>query len=94
MTTPKQTERQTLAERMAWQRTFIGDDGQAVLAAILNRLGFFADDPSVVHPERIAAANWILGEMGIRTINNIEAYVSAIVSSATLNDLRGETDNG
>ncbi len=85
---------QTMTERMAWQRTFNSEDGKAVLAAILNRLGFFADDPSAVHPEMIAAANWILGQMGVLTISNIEAYVGSIVSSATLNDLRGETENG
>lgn len=86
-------DRQTLNERMVWQRTFGGPDGEAVLAALLNRLGFFAEDPAVIHPQLIAVANWILAQMGISTIGNIEAYVSSVVASATLNDLRGDSDN-
>lgn len=88
------SERQTLTERMVWQRTFKGSDGEAVLTALLNRLGFFADDPAVIHPQLIAVANWILAQLGVRTIDNIEAYVGAVVASATLNDLRGDRDNG
>ena len=87
------SDRQTLTERMVWQRTFTGPDGEAVLAAILNRLGFFADDPAMIHPQLIAVANWILAQMGIRTIDNIEAYVGAVVASATLDDLRGDSDH-
>jgi hypothetical protein len=64
MTAPEARVR--LAERELMQRVFCStDDGSAALAVILNRCGYYADDPSVIHPELIAMANWLLWTMGI-----------------------------
>lgn len=82
----------TISERQAWISTFSGDDGRAVLAAILNELGYFSDDPSLIHPAKIATANWILRQMGILTLDNIGPYTDALVSSASINDLRDKGD--
>lgn len=76
----------TTRERQAWRNTFGSPDGRAVLADILNRLGFFADDPSVIKPELTSAANWMLGRLGARTYSNLQAMTDAIVDCGGLQD--------
>lgn len=74
-------------ERMIWQTVFCNDDGKAVLAQIMNKLGAFSQDPHVIDPNLIAVSNWILSKIGILTIPNLNAYVSAIVDSNSGKDI-------
>lgn len=83
----------TIKERQAWRNTFGTPDGKAVLTDILNRLGMFADDPAYIDPQLIAMGNWILGRIGSRTINNLEAYTEAIVDCGGLQDTEKEGEN-
>ena len=83
----------TIKERLAWRNTFGSTDGKAVLTDILTRLGMFADDPAYIDPQLIARGNWILGRIGSRPINNLEAYTEAIVDCGGLQDTEKEGEN-
>ena len=76
----------TVRERQAWRSTFGTQDGKAVLADMLNRLGFYADDPASIKPELIAVANWMLGRLGTRTMSNLASYTEAIIDCGGLQD--------
>ncbi len=82
----------TSLERQAWRNTFGSPDGRAVLADILNRLGFYADDPSAIKPELQAVANWMLGRLGSRTIGNLQAYTDALIDCGGLQDTNDKTE--
>lgn len=82
-----------IKRRKAYQSTFSSEAGQAVLADILNHLGYFSCDPSIVRPELAATANWILNSLGVVTVENLPDYIKAIVSSANNADLTKENDN-
>lgn len=82
----------TTSERQAWRNTFGSADGRAVLMDILNRLGFYADDPSAIKPELQAVANWMLGRIGSRTIGNLQAYTDALIDCGGLQDTEDNTE--
>ncbi len=82
----------TTNERQAWRNTFGSADGRAVLMDILNRLGFYADDPSAIKPELQAVANWMLGRLGSRTIGNLQAYTDALIDCGGLQDTEDNTE--
>lgn len=82
----------TTSERQAWRNTFGSADGRAVLMDILNRLGFYADDPSAIKPELQAVANWMLGRLGSRTIGNLQAYTDALIDCGGLQDTEDNTE--
>ncbi|MDD4574428.1 MAG: hypothetical protein PHR69_09465 [Sphaerochaeta sp.] len=83
----------TRQERLTWQHVFGTPDGKAVLTDILNRLGFFADNPNAISPELTATANWMLGRLGACTLPNLTKYVDAIVDCASTDGTyEGEPD--
>lgn len=82
----------TTSERQSWRNTFGSADGRAVLMDILNRLGFYADDPSAIKPELHAVANWMLGRLGSRTIGNLQAYTDALIDCGGLQDTEDNTE--
>ena len=65
-----------------YQDVFSSSEGEAVLLDILNRCGFFSQDPSIIVPELTAFANWLLGRIGIDTAENLGTYVSSIMQAA------------
>ena len=85
--TDKQEYVAAVQTRQAFQTTFGTPEGKGVLAALLNRLGFFANDPQAIKPELIAVANWILSTLGCVTVDNLGNYIEHIVTSASNQDL-------
>ncbi len=65
-----------------YQDVFSSTQGEAVLLDILNRCGFFSQDPAIIKPELTAFANWLLGRLGIDTVENLGVYVSSIMNAA------------
>lgn len=79
------------AVRKTWQQyrsVFGTQDGRAVLTDLLNDLGWFASDPSVIDPAMIAEANTILRRLGANDITNLERMVDGVMS--TLPAIGGE----
>lgn len=67
----------------AFQMTFGTPYGEVVLTHLLNRLGFFATDPSAIRPENLAVANWILMNLGCySTDRRLQSYVSGLINNA------------
>jgi hypothetical protein len=65
-----------------WHCVFASNDGKAVLAELLNRLGYFNSVPSnsmMPSPELLAVAQWILAQMGIAVVQNIGNLMDALV---------------
>lgn len=78
----KTSEGERKREIAIYQNVFSSSEGEAILLDILNRCGFFSQDPSLINPDLIAFANWLLGRIGIDTVENLGAYVSSIMSAA------------
>lgn len=74
-------------ERRIWQSVFCNSQGKAVLGAILNRMGFFSSDPSIIDPRQIATANWILNQIGSLSVENLPNYVGSLVDTASSLDI-------
>ena len=66
---------------------FDNPQGKSVLAAILNQMGFFSANPSVIDPKQIATCNWMLNQIGSLSVENLGDYVSSIVESASNADI-------
>jgi hypothetical protein len=81
----------TINERKVWQAVFCNPQGEAVLADILNKLGYFSTDQRTVAPEKIAVANWMLSRLGVMNVENITTYMHAVVQTASMN---GTEDRG
>lgn len=75
------------SDRKAYIDTFSSPDGKGVLGDILNRLGYYATDPSFVNPDLIAVANWLLAKMGINTPSNYAKYIENLVDAASFEDV-------
>jgi hypothetical protein len=95
MATEQELERERLDqlhqaefERRIYQDVFCNPNGKAVLADLLNRLGFFSADPSKIDPNQIAVANWLLAKIGIATVSNLSNYVDKIGDAASFIDLQ------
>lgn len=77
----EQKEQRRLSE--AFRMTFCNPYGEIVLTHLLNRLGYFATDPSVVKPELTSVANWILMELGVYSTNeSLERFVGSLLKTA------------
>lgn len=76
-----------LETRKLFIRVFDHPDGRTVLTAILNRLGYFSNEPQRIHPELIAAANWILSCCGVAVPSNLFTMVDRLMDSCTTADL-------
>ena len=80
-----------------FQKVFGGDEGREVLAIILNRLGFFADDPKAIVPENMAVANWLMRKVGIYEPEFIGSFIKNVEYPSTRQaekyDLETEVDN-
>lgn len=68
------------------------NEGTIVIAEVLNRCGYFADDPQAVKPELVAFANWFLGKCGIYARfdlapEHLFAQVEALTRGATDREL-------
>lgn len=74
-------------ERRTWQTVFSSEEGKAVLAAILNRLGYFSSNQELIDPISISHANWLLNQLGIVSIQNIEKLTSSMMDSASFADI-------
>lgn len=74
-----------LAKAIAYRRLYNSPEGRAVLADVLNHLGFFSMTPGAIHPSpdaelaMAAKAKTILYEMGIWRPENIGAIVDALL---------------
>jgi hypothetical protein len=75
------------SERRTWQSVFCNSDGEAVLLALLNRLGYYSSDPSLIDPHSISHANWILNQIGIVSPQNLPRLGNAIAASASFLDI-------
>lgn len=64
-----------------YQRVFNNQDGKAVLIDMLNELGYFSSDPSLIKPELIAFANLLLGRIGVMTTENLNNYIEGLMSA-------------
>ena len=77
----QKTEQRELTR--AFKRVFCTSDGELVLMHLLNKLGYFAIDPSAVDPQLTAVANWILMNMGVYAPNvRLMQYVEAMTRCA------------
>ena len=66
-----------------FKRVFCTPDGELVLTHLLNRLGYFATDPSAIDPQLTAVANWILMQTGVYSPNErLMQYVEAMTRCA------------
>ncbi len=77
----------TKEERRIWQTVFDNPQGKSVLAAILNKMGFFSANPSLIEPKQIATCNWMLNQIGSLSVENLGSYIDGIVSSASNLDI-------
>ena len=77
----------TKEERRIYQTVFDNPQGKSVLAAILNHMGYFSANPSLIDPKQIATCNWLLNQIGSLSVENISNYVDAIVDSASNADI-------
>jgi hypothetical protein len=86
LTYDEQVEQEKREQReltRAFKRVFCTPDGELVLMHLLNRLGYFAKDPSVIDPKLTAVANWILMQMGVYAPNErLMQYVEAMTRCA------------
>jgi len=73
--------------RKSFRRVFTTAEGKDVLALLLNELGYFAMNPEIIHPERIAMANWILGNIGVIHPTNLFLATDALAGCANDKDL-------
>jgi hypothetical protein len=73
--------------RRIWQTVFCNSEGEAVLLELLNQLGYFSSDPSLIDPHSIAHANWILNQIGIVSPQNLSRFGNAIAASASSLDI-------
>ncbi len=90
----KQRENDALKKRHTYQMVFCQTpEGQSVLADILNMLGFFSTDASLISPEQTAICNRILQNCGINTYENIGSYIRNIVAASTDIDVIQEVKN-
>jgi len=79
----EEAEKEQRKLTQSFKRVFCSADGEIVLTHILNKLGYFATDPTVVKPELIAVANWILMEMGAySTDEKLQQFVGGIIQTA------------
>jgi len=74
-------------ERRVWQNVFCTPEGEAVLANILNRLGWFSDNDDMIDGKLIAVGNWILNQIGIVSVENLASYIHSIADSASYADI-------
>lgn len=74
--------------REIWQQVFKNPQGEAVLAEMLNRLGYYNADPNTINPVAIAFANWMFAKLGILTAQKIASFTHAVVQSADNSDLQ------
>ena len=77
----------TVEERNVWQAVFKNPDGEAILMVMLNRLGYFSADRSIINPDLIAFANWMLAQIGVLTVPNLPRFVVAMVETANNKDM-------
>lgn len=89
----KQDIENELETRKLFIQVFGSPEGRTVLTAILNRLGYFANTPQAIHPELIAAANWILMTCGVVTPHNLFAVTDSLMDAATVADLQAAIDS-
>ena len=83
--------------RKTFRTVFGSGPGKEALTLILNRLGYFSQDPGKVHPELIAAANWLLGALGSVHPGNLFLMTDRIVDCANDTDIQAllkETEYG
>jgi len=77
--------------RAIWQKVFKNPEGEAVMAEILNRLGYYNADPETINPNNIALCNWMFAKLGILTLPKIEQFTHAIMQGADNSDLQEDT---
>ena len=80
-------QEEALKSRQTWQTVFGTPEGEAVLAEMLNNLGYFSADPDLITPKLTAFANWMLAKIGIITIENLPRYIKAVVASKSTDDI-------
>jgi hypothetical protein len=73
--------------RRTWQQVFCNTEGEAVLLALLNRLGYFSSDPSLIDAKSISHANWLLNQIGIVSPQNLPRLSNALAASASFADI-------
>lgn len=76
-----------MAERKVWRSVFCTPEGKAVLIPMLDKLGYFADQPQIINPEKIAFANWLLNQIGIVNIYNLDEMIEKLAESAGFKDI-------
>jgi len=76
-----------LKERQTFQSVFSTNEGQAVLAIMLNRLHYYANDPEYIDPQLTAFANWLLGKIGSLTVDNLGEFTKAVVGASSTKDI-------
>lgn len=74
-------------ERRTWQRVFCNTEGEAVLLALLNRLGYFSSDPSYIDPKSISHANWLLNQIGIVSPQNLPRLSNMLAAASSFADI-------
>lgn len=82
-----------LEVRHIYQTVFQTREGKAVLADMLNDLGFFATDQNYIKPELTAFANQLLQKLGINVIQNISQRIDAMIDCSTDRDVVQEVEN-
>ena len=75
-------ERDLTRLKRSYQRVFQGEAGVMVLRDILALLGYVANGPSHIDPERIAMANTILSRLNVYSDSGVGDFVKAIVQQA------------
>ena len=61
---------------------FSGEDGKTMLYWLLNECGYFATDPSRIHPDLIALANRLLYAGGITAPQTAGKYIDNLIFTA------------
>jgi len=80
-------QQEALKSRQTWQAVFGTPKGEAVLAEMLNNLGYFSANPDMITPKLTAFANWMLAKIGIITLENLPRYIKAVVGSKSADDI-------
>lgn len=73
--------------RRTWQTVFCNSEGEAVLLAILNRLGYYSSDPSLIDAMSISHANWLLNQIGIVSPQNLPRLARSLAAAASSIDI-------
>ena len=88
----KQLYDEQLKERQTFQAVFSTNEGQAVLAIMLNRLRYYANEPEYIDPQLTAFANWLLGKIGSLTVDNLGDFTKAVVGVSSTKDIHKAFD--